>query len=859
MKKRVWKIRWQITQKIFLWCLSFVITMSFSLGFLPFHNLDTDKDSSDKLEEFIEKAKADDLGSVNVEATTLVTTTSTTVYTTMINAVSGDFVGGHKYFIYFHMGLGSSSTSAKINYQVKYGANIQYTGTVEPGGAANTARQVSWIDVYTQPSTAVAVTVSFKAAAASTAGALNAHLLALDLDEKMIENYDYYYNENTTALQHTTTFTSKASITLNNADGIKDWLVFAMEDVQVDSTSINHEAKIWDGSSGYLVRSLEGEDMAERYTFAMMASMDNVARGTTYSIQVRDDTGTSNDHKESRIFAFDLNVFNSHTTHWSSGAVALGSSMTQITTMAYQPAVAGNHVVFSSYLNDVATNDTQSNDRLQFGGITAPTGWDWAQLGTGKTNYDATDKTVDNLAAVVYLDTSSHNIDLDAQEIVGTAQIAYGRSITAFSTLYNHMPQLKNWRWYADEEDVTPGTAYAAENTVPPQAEMGKSIGMKLRINIDDVGGQAENNNRKEMYYATSSTGPWTGVGRTIDIGIAWRYYDGDTGGANNGDDNTILDATVLSGSPTTGIYNKSNSAGPSNSDHAANAIVEHEFSIENYNATANTTYYFAFFDEDLGLIPPASGSSLPNLTTASVYDLSVVTPSAVDFGSWEIGDGTYHQYDFTSGEKVQIRDNRGQTIGNSSGWSLASNISTELYFQNSPGSCGSVTFTGSGLDDMTIFSCDNTLSVETDYKVEIIDDVSDPNLFMWYRGIEMGGIGNCDPVALLEESIFVSFNATTGHTSGEFWEFTAYPADNTTITKANMYWITNTISGLFDAPTTGINGNAGEYMSSAVTAGSVSGSVKQGLGGFEFQPSMRVYNADTTGNYTGVITFTIT
>lgn len=854
MKKRIWKIRWQISQKVFLWCLSFVITMSFSLGFLPFRNIEIDTDNSNKITKFIEKAKADHLGSVNVEAPTLVTTTSTTIYTTMLNAVSGDFVGGRKYFIYFHMGLGHSSTSGRVDYQVKYGAAVQYTGTVEPAYASNNAVQVSWIDVYTQPSTAVAVTVSFKCDTAGTAGALNAHLIALDLDEKMIEDYDYYYNENTSSGAHGTTFTSKASITLNNADGLKDWLIFAMEDLQIDTTSVSAQARIWDGSSGYLSRLVEGEDSAERYTFALIASMDNVARGTTYSIQVSDDAGGQNDHIKSRIFAFDLNVFNSHGTLWGSSSVALGSAFTQIDTLAYQPAVAGNHVVFASYLDDVATIGTRSNDRLQFGGTTKPTGWSWAQLGTGKTNHDATDKTVNNISAVVYQTASSRNIDLDVQEIVGTSQVAYDRSITVFSTLYNHMPQIKNWRWYADEEDVTPGTAYAAENTVPPQAEMGKNIAMKLRINIDEVGGQYENNNRKKIYYATGSTGPWTEVGSISDISGAWHYYDG------GGTDNVLVNAsTLLTGTTARGIHNESNSAGPDKSNHAAGAVVEHEFSLENYNATANTTYYFAFFDEDVGLIPPASGSSLPYLTTASAYDLSVVTPPAVDFG--ECGIGNPCEYHFTGGEEITIRDNRGKTLGNSSGWSLAADISTELYFQQSSGYCGDVTFTGSGLDDMSIFFCANTLAAETDYKVVIlfIQGGGMPDLFEWYRNGELTGMGECGPGVFLEENIFVSFTQIDGHTVTDYWEFTAYPTVNVTITKDNMYWITNAISGLYDAPTTGISGNPGEYMSSAVTAASVSGSAKQGLGGFEFLPTMEIYNFVSSGNYTGVITFTIT
>lgn len=874
MKKRIWKIRWQTTQKIILWCLSFVVTISFSLGFLPFNPLENNspEDFQNKYAKLIEKVKADLLSGVSVNAMTLTTTTSRDTYSIKLNATSGNFTANHKYFVYWHMGISSSNAPGWVSYQVKYGSNIQFTGVVETAGTtAGTFAQVSWMDVYTQPATAVAITVGFRCGyLTDTAGAINASLVAIDLDEKMIENYDYYYNEDTTDTQHTTTWTSKASITLNNADGIKDWVIFAMEDLKIDDVGINAQARIYNGNAGHLARSQEGEDAIERFTFVLIRAYNDTARGTTYSIQVKDDETGANNHAESRIFALNMNVFAHHDSNWGGyTGVELSDSMTEILTLSYgaptaEVAGGSNNFVFSSYLNDVAAADTQSNDRLTSNGTTPiPIGWDWNQNGYGRTSYDATDITSTNMYAVVYMTSEeSYTINLDAQEIVGDAQHARGRSIVVFSQLYNYMPQFNNWRWYADEENTTPGTAYAAENTAPPQAEMGKSIGMKLRVNIDDVGGRAEDNNRKKLYYATTTTGPWTEVAEmeSISMGTLFRYYNG------GGDDDILVnDSTLLTGTTARGIHNESNSDDPNNSYHAADAVVEHEYCIENYDATANTTYYFGLFDQTVGLIPPASGKSFPSLTTASSYNLSLeAAPSAVYLGSWQIGDGTYHSYDFTSDEKIQLRDNRGvgQVTGGSSGWSLSADITTELVYTAAVAYCSSVTFTGSGLDDMSIFWCNNTLQVETDYKVEIImtPGLGLPDVFMWYREGNIIGTGECGPAVFLEESIFVSFTQIDGHTVGDYWEFTAYPAETYTITKANMYWITNTITGLYDAPTDPITGNSGEYMSSAVTAASVPGNAKDGLGGFKFQPTLRIYNASMPGDYIGgVITFTLT
>lgn len=857
-----WKTK---SARIMVWLVSTLLILDMSSGFTPFHKANEDITKPKwSVSDLIKKAQAESLSAVNVENTPLATTTSTTVYTVQLNATAGNFTAGHNYFIYFELGLGSDTAAAMVDYQVKYGASVIYTGSVEPNGTtASTATQVSYIDVYTQPGTAVAITVGFKANSTSTAGALNAHLVALDLDENMIENYDYYYNENTSAGAHTTTMTSKATITLNNADGLKDWVVFGMENLQVDNAGgVNAEAQIYDGSTAYMVRSQEGADTSEQYTFAMIVPFSNTARGTVYSVQVRDSaSGTQNDHTSSAIFALALDVFESHGNKYTSATTGLGSSMTQIDSLSYTPTTAGNQVVLTSYTNDVAAADVQTNDQLQQDGTTVPTSWSWAQLGTGKTSYDATDIVQSNIIAVVYQTAQADAFDLDAQEVAGTLQVAKQNSITVFSTLYNYMPRVNNWRWYADDADATPGTAYAAENTAPDQIEMGKSIPMKLRVNFTEVADHLENNNRKKLYYATGTTGPWTAVGATSDTGVAWRYYNG--GGTDNGS----IPSKVLSDSHSTslGIHNESNSDSPSNSDHPNSTTVEFEYSIENYSADANTTYYFGFFDQTTGLIPLASGKTFPSLTTASAYTLTVDSaPSAVDFGSWQLGSSAYASYDFTSGEKIQFRDNRGvDGSGNSAGWSLTADMTTELYFEVTPASCSSVTFNGAGLNDMTISTCGFTGTVDTNYRVQI-DGLGGPfDTFKWSDDGGSTWDATRQPVftipTVLNNDIYIIFGASTGHTLDNYWDFTAYPAVNVTITKANTYWITGTLTGLFDAPTTGIATESGAYMTSAVTAATVSGSGKNGLGGFTIQPTMRVYNASQVGTYTGVITFTLT
>ncbi|OGB74400.1 hypothetical protein A2V68_01660 [candidate division Kazan bacterium RBG_13_50_9] len=341
----------------------------------------------------------------------------------------------------------------------------------------------------------------------------------------------------------------------------------------------------------------------------------------------------------------------------------------------------------------------------------------------------------------------------------------YATLVLAQYTAPVYSPEMNNWRWYADEADETPGTAYANENTAPPQVEMGSRIPLKLRINITNTAGAAEDDSRKVLQYGltTDQAGAWMNVGEPTDTLWLFRYTTDISGGA----DNDTLSSKVLSDSDATyrGIHNESNGNSPSNSDHPADKTVEFEYAIENYKAPANITYYFQLYDQILGTyIPLASGKDLPSLTTAAAYSLTVSSPSAVYLGEFEVGSGEYHEYTFVGGEEITNRDNRGLAGGGeSNGWTCSAEITTELT------------------------------------------DGSD------------------------------------------------------TIPASDMYWIsfTTDIVGLYAAPTDGMTGNPGEYMSSAVTAITAPASGRQGLGGFTILPTMRIYNITKTGDYSGAVTFT--
>ena len=282
---------------------------------------------------------------------------------------------------------------------------------------------------------------------------------------------------------------------------------------------------------------------------------------------------------------------------------------------------------------------------------------------------------VDNTPSRVPASTSSHTHSVTIQlgaNVDHTPE--YATLVLAQYTAPVYKPLTRNWRWYADEEDVTPGTAYAAENTAPPIDEMGKNTRLKLRINISNTGGAAENDSRKKLQFTTDISN-WIDVGATGSSSV-WRYYNG------GGDDNGVLPSVLLTDSSTTstGIFNESSSNSPSNSDHPADTVVEFEYCVEAYNAAAGQVHIFRLYDQVLAAaISPESGKSNSTLRMG-IFALTVGSPSAVFLGTWPLGEGGYHSYTFVGGEEITNRDNRGlDGGGNSSGWTCSVEVTANL------------------------------------------------------------------------------------------------------------------------------------------------------------------------------------
>jgi len=103
--------------------------------------------------------------------------------------------------------------------------------------------------------------------------------------------------------------------------------------------------------------------------------------------------------------------------------------------------------------------------------------------------------------------------------------------------------------------------------------------------------------------------------------------------------------------------------------------------------------------------------------------------------------------------------------------------------------SIAAVSFTGSGLDDATSGGTFSG-SYDLDYVVEI-DGEGEPDTFKWSD--DGGSTWDTETVNItgaaqtLNNGVTITFAATTGHTSGDKWEFTATAEDEYTITEYHL------------------------------------------------------------------------
>ncbi len=193
----------------------------------------------------------------------------------------------------------------------------------------------------------------------------------------------------------------------------------------------------------------------------------------------------------------------------------------------------------------------------------------------------------------------------------------------------------QNWRWYADEENETPLSALAAENTAPIDIEDQDII--KLRVAVAETAGYGMEGVKFHLQFSTSSdfsSGAQMVAPQYGCDGGVWCYADGaDSDGALI-TTRLLTDADTCSGGVGAGCGTHNESATSTSSAlHSANAIAEYEFTIQQSGAAINTVFFFR-------LVETVSSTTIA-LNTGETYPSLVTGGASLNFTINGLASGT--------------------------------------------------------------------------------------------------------------------------------------------------------------------------------------------------------------------------
>ncbi|MFC1925596.1 hypothetical protein ACFLW2_02745 [Chloroflexota bacterium] len=197
---------------------------------------------------------------------------------------------------------------------------------------------------------------------------------------------------------------------------------------------------------------------------------------------------------------------------------------------------------------------------------------------------------------------------------------------------YSNYPQIttapltmtqQDYRWYANNNSITPTSPLAVENTAyvgaSPLTVYRLRINMAIGDNTLPAGMQAY-----KLQYSTDTGGPWTDVG-DIASGVIWRGYDITTGG-NPADGATITDL-LLTSSDVLESYEEENPSIATPNAIGVGQQGEWDWVIQN-NTSPTDTYYFRMVKND--------GTALDTYTNYAEITTGTLTMTQQDYRWYE-------------------------------------------------------------------------------------------------------------------------------------------------------------------------------------------------------------------------------
>jgi len=369
--------------------------------------------------------------------------TSSSVYSDVDVLTSGNFVAGRKYLIIAtYQWIGANT----IN---DWGIRIRHGATVFPTSDGVMEVANDGIDFFYSCAivhTAVAgEDIALEFAALDNIGPLTVKrgsILAIELTPNLIENTDWFYNENLTSTSLPAggafTTTNNATFTFTPANANDKWLVLAgsiMNPANADKQYITQLRRTGQAPSpdDDPVFSQEGEDIAtDRIPEFVARTYDLLAVSNTFESRSSVESGGTGDRINSYIFAINLSKFASFAEQFIQGTITIDDSddyanATEVATATINKISSLSDVFYFGRLTKSKgpdnTGDKFIKCRGQYDNVDEPPGItaeDERQL----RGFDEDDQLCPIFSSIMPLGSGSHTIDLDATtELNGTGVV----------------------------------------------------------------------------------------------------------------------------------------------------------------------------------------------------------------------------------------------------------------------------------------------------------------------------------------------------------------------------------------------------------------------------------------------------
>jgi len=342
---------------------------------------------------FAQVEELDNYSEVNAVCTTWTSPTQSVVALNITDGVDFDFLLGEKYLLIATGDIGGSSSAEQVGVKMLHGitdfegSKFVFEVDEENDNACNTKRELYtwfWWTVYNPLTVGEAnedIIIEYEILSPFSQSGYhdNVSFVAIHLNSTLIiENTDWFFDENTVDTTLTQTFGGSGNATLSFTPSInnQNWMILGSTQMDTGDATINYASRMFveGGSCTFCDKpeiTIEGENPTfEQFvqTFARVIPLG--ATPQVIHTQSRLDGGAGSGTQErlySSIFALNLDLFDAQTSNYIDPTLLLSDVLfgTEVITATIEPPTTSDVIVIADIGTEGNDSDNSSVLRVQ--------------------------------------------------------------------------------------------------------------------------------------------------------------------------------------------------------------------------------------------------------------------------------------------------------------------------------------------------------------------------------------------------------------------------------------------------------------------------------------------------------------